>query len=62
VQTMEKKLKMLKNEIEKEKRERTEIMEQITSTLKNDVPSLMNAVIDNSKARQEEEEKLGEII
>lgn len=59
---MEKKLKMLKNEIEKEKRERTEIMEQITSTLKNDVPSLMNAVIDNSKARQEEEEKLGEII
>jgi hypothetical protein len=37
-------------------------MEQITNTLKNDVPSLMNAVIDNSKARQEEEEKLGEII
>ena len=37
-------------------------MEQITNTLKNDVPSLMNAVIDNGKARQEEEEKLGEII
>lgn len=37
-------------------------MEQITNTLKNDVPSLMNEVIDNSRARQEEEEKLGEII
>lgn len=29
-------------------------MEQITNTLKNDVPSLMNEVIDSSKARQEE--------
>lgn len=37
-------------------------MEQITNTLKNDVPSLMNEVIDSSKARQDEEEKLAEII
>jgi len=37
-------------------------MEQITTTLRNDVPSLMNEVIDNNAARQEEEEKLEEII
>lgn len=49
---MEKKLRMLKNEIEKEKKERTDIVEQISSTLKNDVPCLMNEVIQNSTARQ----------
>lgn len=37
-------------------------MEQITTTLKNDVPSLMNEVIEHSSARQQEEEKLAEII
>jgi hypothetical protein len=37
-------------------------VEQITATLKNDVPSLMNEVVQNTAARQEEEEKLGEII
>ncbi len=37
-------------------------MEQITTTLKNDVPSLMNEVIQNTTARQEEQEKLSEII
>lgn len=33
-------------------------MEQITVTLKNDVPLLMNEVIDNASAQQEEENKL----
>ena len=33
-------------------------MEQITGTLKNDVPLLMNEVIDNASAQQEEENKL----
>jgi cell division septum initiation protein DivIVA len=37
-------------------------MEQITATLRNDVPSLMNEVLDASRARQDEEEKLAEII
>jgi hypothetical protein len=37
-------------------------MEQITDTLKNDVPSLMNEVLEHSGARQQEEEKLSEII
>ena len=37
-------------------------MEQITTTLKNDVPSLMNDVIEHSASRQQEEEKLSEII
>ncbi len=37
-------------------------MEQITNTLKNDVPTLMNEVIDSAKAREEEEQKLAEII
>ena len=59
---MEKKLRILKSEIEKEKKERTDIVEQISITLKNDVPCLMNEVIQNSTARQEEEEKLTEII
>ena len=59
---MDKKLRSLKNDLEKEKKERTEFIEQITSTLKNDVPSLMNEVIDNSAARQQEEEKLAQII
>lgn len=59
---MEKKLRLLKNELEKEKKERTDVMEQITDTLKNDVPSLMNEVLEHSAARQQEEEKLAEII
>lgn len=29
-------------------------MEQITNTLKSDIPSLMNEVLDNSAARREE--------
>ena len=62
IQVMDKKLRSLKNDLEKEKKERTEFIEQITSTLKNDVPSLMNEVIDNSAARQQEEEKLAQII
>ena len=62
IQVMDKKLRTLKNDLEKEKQERTQFIEQITSTLKNDVPSLMNEVIDNSAARQQEEEKLAEII
>ncbi len=62
VQTMERKLKLLRTEIDKERQERTELMEQITTTLRNDVPSLMNEVIDASRARQDEEEKLAEII
>ena len=40
---------------EKEKQERTDLLEQITTTLKNDVPSLMNEVIEHSSARQQEE-------
>ena len=44
----------IKEQVEKEKQERTQFIEQITSTLKNDVPSLMNEVIDNSAARQQE--------
>ena len=48
--------------MEKEKKDRADVMEQITSTLKNDVPSLMNEVLEHSAARQQEEEKLGEII
>lgn len=55
IQVMEKKLRMLKNELEKEKQERTDLLEQITTTLKNDVPSLMNEVIEHSTARQQEE-------
>lgn len=62
VQTMERRLKLLRAEIDKERKERTDILEQITATLKNDVPSLMNQVIDNAQARQDEEEKLAEII
>ena len=58
IQVMEKKLRMLKNDLEKEKQERTDLLEQITTTLKNDVPSLMNEVIEHSSARQQEEEKL----
>jgi hypothetical protein len=53
VQAMEKKLRVLKSEIEQEKKERTEIIDQIAGTLRNDVPSLMNEVIDNANARQE---------
>lgn len=52
---MEKKLRLLKNELEKEKRERTDVMERITDTLKIDVPSLMNEVLEHSAARQQEE-------
>lgn len=59
---MQKKLKALKAQIEKEKKERTEVMEQITNTLKNDVPTLMNEVIDSAKAREEQEQKLAQII
>jgi len=44
---------MLKSEIEQEKKERTDIMDQIAGTLRSDVPSLMNEVIDNANARQE---------
>jgi hypothetical protein len=62
VQIMEKKLRVLKQELEKEKKERTDVIEQITTTLKNDVPSLMNEVVEHSASRQQEEEKLAEII
>ena len=62
IQTMERKLRLMKGELEKEKQESTDLIEQITTTLKNDVPSLMNEVIDHSSARQHEEDKLAEII
>lgn len=45
IQVMEKRLRQMKSDLEKEKKERIEVMEQITSTLKNDVPSLMDEVI-----------------
>ena len=62
VDAMEKKLRVLKGEIEREKAERIEVVEQISATLRNDVPALINEVQASAATGRQEEQKLAEIV
>ena len=58
VEAMEKKLRVLRGEIERERAERVEVVEQIAATLRGDVPALMAEVEASAANGREEEQKL----